>query len=372
MDRISAYRMKAIKPDETQHYKNILKIEKEKEMRSRIKTIAKKIAIGTAAAMLFAAKALKAEGPMISSQPATLVSSSTIRSQPLNLEISTQTKKEEVQFISSDNITNINIMNTRSEKKLNEKSNHNKLKVEGKQDKYEELKINDNYKNVSSQSEILSCLSSNDESCISNYISRLLDDEMAITTAVRHKIKDLVLTLDPFYYPLLMEVIKMHKIDEAVPNIIKRLGLRDESVQSDQADINISTQFFESSVYALGVFAVKGDWNAINSLLEILEKSKNNENKAVVAAILLYVDKNVMQEIKSFYKTADEETRSKFARTAIMFQKFDLELNSFNSNKVIKRLESLESIEQNSEIKDLLYQAEPFTILTLPDLSDKK
>ncbi|MCX8202229.1 MAG: hypothetical protein N3G74_00235 [Candidatus Micrarchaeota archaeon] len=315
--KINNNRVKDIDPEKSEHHMNITKVQVERmETKEKIKRFVKRAAVATAigASIFVLSKSLKAEDAIVSSQPAVIQSTETALPATAIKESTT----------------------TSIIKKIS-----NLLSIKPK---VEECVISDNKENNKkyTMQEILVCLSSQNEVHVSNAISELFNREIVLNRAVRSKIAELVLSADLFEYPRIMEITKIHRIDEAIPNIIKRLN-------SDSAALD---PMFNDSLPALGFFAVKGDWNAINKLLEIVRTNPDDDVRALTAACLLYIDKNVMQDVINAYNSLPENKRDEFIKHVIKIYGFDLWPNKVHLNKETfnKRIDALKRIEKNDSL----------------------
>ncbi|MEM4134153.1 MAG: hypothetical protein QXO35_01675 [Candidatus Micrarchaeia archaeon] len=336
-------RIKIIDPDKTEHHLNLKRILSDENYKTdKIKRILKRAAVATAIGMslLLVSKSLKAEEVstnLVSVDQVSVSSESTSNfdrnsSNPLNSTVNKIVDK-------SKEIMN-NAMNVLSKKETTTQIQKDAL----------DCKLGDNSKKYA-MNEISKCLSSEKKDDVTNAITELLNKDIVLSKEVRNKITNLVLHADEFDYSRIMEVIKMHKIVEAVPSIIKRL----ESVS------NGSDPMFNDSIPALGVFAVKGDWNAINTLMSILKNNPDEDVKSLAAACLIHVDKNVMPEIIQFYNSISEEKRIDLIREMQIFRAFDIEMNGiiYNKNAVFSRIEQLLKFEESRIVGEELKTAKP-------------
>jgi hypothetical protein len=112
---------------------------------------------------------------------------------------------------------------------------------------------------------------------------------------------------------------------------------------------------WRESIDTLGVFAVRGNWNAINGLLKILKENPDPYIQANAAAVLLFVNKNVMPDILNFYRNASVEAREELAKRATTFGVFELDMenNPYNKGVVKNRLNQLVRIEKDNDVKEL-------------------
>lgn len=205
-----------------------------------------------------------------------------------------------------------------------------------------------NPKNKAHIEAIYKCFCSNKKEDISNAIgilSSIEKDERIKDVSIRSRLKDLVLVVDSFDYFYLMNIVKHNDITEAVPNIIKRI--KSESIDPIYID----------SIQALGIFAVKGDWNAINELIRILNENPHENARAMAAAVLIFVNKHVMPDVYKFYTSIDKEKRNEIVREMIKFKAFELDsyaIQSYNKEIVSQRVKRLIEFEKDEETKELL------------------
>lgn len=350
--RIPNGRIKIIDPDRTEHYMNLQKIASDENYKTnKIRRILKRAAVATAIgiSIFLVSKSLKAE-EAISTNSVSInqVSVSSEQSQ----SITYSTSSLEISTSNSLNAT-INKMVNKGKDVINSAMGFASKKEKTNQIQKETLNCKDDNTKKYDMNQISKCLSSENEDDVAEAIMQLLNKNAVPNREVRKKVSDLVLYADEFDYGRLMEVIKSHKIDEAVPSIIKRL----------KSDSNGPDPMFNDSIPALGVFAVMGDWNAINTLLSILKTNPDEDIKTLTAACLIHVDKNVMPEILAFYKFTDEEKRMSFIRKMQVFRAFDIEMNnlSYNKRAVFSRIEQLLKIEKSETIREELEISKPFS-----------
>ncbi len=345
-------RVKIIDPDRTEHYMNLQKIASDENYKTnKIRRILKRAAVATAIgiSIFLVSKSLKAEEAI--STDSVSINQVSVPSEQSQSSITYSTSSLDISTSNSLNTT-INKIVNKSKDVINsaigfaskkEKTNQIQERLNCKDDNTEKYDMN----------EISKCLSSKNEDDVAEAVMQLLNKNAVPNREVRKKVSDLVLYADDFDYGRIMEVIKSHKIDEAVPSIIKRL----------KSDSNGPDPMFNDSIPALGVFAVMGDWNAINTLLSILKTNPDEDIKTMAAACLIHVDKNVMPEILAFYKFTDEEKRMSFIRKMQVFRAFDIEMNglSYNKRTVFSRIEQLLKIEKSETIREELEISKPFS-----------
>ncbi|MEM3543894.1 MAG: hypothetical protein QXF07_02640 [Candidatus Micrarchaeia archaeon] len=351
--KIPNNRIKIIDPDKTEHHMNLQRIISDDNYKTdKIKRILKRAAVATAIgiSIFLVSKSLKAEEVSTDLVSVNQVSVSSEQSQHV-INYST----------SNFDRNSSNPLNSTVNKIVNESKEimNNALNIQSKketntkiQNELNELdcKLGNNSKKYY-MNEISKCLSSNNKDYVTNAITELLNEDIILSKEVRNKIANLVLYADEFDYNNIMEVIKMHKIGEAVPSIIKRL----------ESDSNGLDPMFNYSIPALGVFAVKGDWNAINTLLSILKNNPDEDIKSLAAACLIHVDKNVMPEIIQFYKSISEEKRVDFIGEMQRFRAFDIDMNNmtYNEKAVFSRIIQLLNIEKSKEVRKELEISKP-------------
>ncbi|MEM3945122.1 MAG: hypothetical protein QW054_01555 [Candidatus Micrarchaeia archaeon] len=349
--KIPNNRIKIIDPDKTEHHLNLKRILSDGNYKTdKIKRILKRATVATAIgiSIFFVSKSLKAEEVSTSSVSVNQVTVSSEQAQPV---ISYSTSNFNRNSNSSLNSIVNKIVNESKEIINSTLSIQSKKETDSKiQNDELNCKLGDNSKKYN-MNEISKCLSSKKGDDISNAIMELLNEDIVLSKEVRNKIANLVLYADEFDYSRIMEVIKMHKIYEAVSSIIKRLN----------SDSNGPDPMFNDSIPALGVFAVKGDWNAINTLMSILKNNPDEEIKILAAACLINVDKNVMPEIIKFYQSLNEEKRIAFIRKMQVFRAFDIEMNdlSYNEKVVFSRIEQLLKLEKSDIVRKELEISKP-------------
>ncbi|MEM3369895.1 MAG: hypothetical protein QXE90_03545 [Candidatus Micrarchaeia archaeon] len=351
--KIPNNRIKIIDPDKTEHHMNLQRIISDENYKTdKIKRMLKKAAVATAIgiSIFLVSKSLKAQE---------VISTNSISVNQVS--VSSEQSQSVINYSTSNFDRNLSNPLNSTVNKIVDKSKeimNNAMNVLSKKETTTQIqkdaldcKLGDNSKKYA-MNEISKCLSSENEDYVTNAITELLNKDIVLSKEVRNKIANLVLHADEFDYSRIMEVIKMHKIGEAVPSIIKRL----------KSDSNGPDPMFNDSIPALGVFAVKGDWNAINTLMSILKNNPDEDIKSLAAACLIHVDKNVMPEIIQFYKSINEEKRVDFIGEMQRFRAFDIDMNNMTYNKktVFSRIEQLLKMEKSKEVREELEISKPY------------
>lgn len=213
-------------------------------------------------------------------------------------------------------------------------------------------------------SHVYGCLFRSEDKIIDT-LSLLMRYMIPMNTAMKKRIVELMDSTiekrDYFSLHYYFEVIKMYEMREAMPsiiNLIKMFGVLENKRVTQRTEFYpFDEHVLETAIQTLGIFSLKEDWNAINTLIELL-KSQNDEARINAVATLIFVNKHVDDGVIRTYQHENAENRLATSRKMLTFYSFELKEKKLLGKKekeIIKeRINSLMKVEKNQEINDAL------------------